>query len=54
MILMDRFIEYMFSGKTGRFSYLRSLLIVIIVLCFVFEYSNPDRCYGCKHFVITL
>ena len=45
---MDRFIEYMFSGKTGRFSYLLSLLIVIIVLCFVFEYSNPDRCYGCN------
>lgn len=45
---MDRFIKYIFSGKTGRFSYLLSLLIVIIVLCFVFEYSNPDRCYGCS------
>lgn len=45
---MDRLIEFLFYGKSGRFSYLLSLMIVIIVFCFVFEYSNPDRCYVCN------
>ena len=48
MIVMDRLIEFLFYGKTGRFSYLLSLLIVIIVLYFVSDYSNPDRCYVCR------
>jgi uncharacterized membrane protein YhaH (DUF805 family) len=47
-LAFDDIIIYTFGGKTGRFSYLLSLLIVIIVLCFVFEYSNPERCYGCN------
>lgn len=45
---MDRFIEFLFYGKTGRFSYLLSLMIVIIVLFFVSDFSNPDRCYVCS------
>ena len=48
MILMDRLIEFLFYGKSGRLSHLLSLLIVIVVFYYLFQFYNPYKCHVCN------
>lgn len=44
---IDKIIPKAFDGKTGRFNYFLSLLIIVIGFYYFFEYYNPYTCHVC-------
>ena len=44
---VDKLIFKAFGGKTGRFNYFLSLLIVVVGFNFFLEYYNPNTCHVC-------
>ena len=46
--MMEKIFEYIINGRIGRFSYLLSLLIVVVGLYYVDTFYFSDRCLVCQ------
>lgn len=47
LLTFDEIILKIFGGKTGRFDYLLSLLIIVVGIYYFFEHYDPNTCHVC-------
>lgn len=46
-LAINKIILKTFGGKTGRFNYFLSLLIIVVGVYYFFEYYDPNTCHVC-------